>query len=624
MCGIVGIVSASPFRDPALLGEMRDTMRHRGPDDAGIWWSCDGRVGLASRRLAIIDLSPGGHQPMLDASGRLCIVQNGEIYNYQDLRTELESRGHRFRTSSDTEVLLETYRAWGLDCLSHLNGMYAFAVYDSKAQRVFLARDRAGKKPLFYWHTPRGLVFASELKAIMAEPSFPRRLNIRALGHYLAYGYVPGSMCILEGVKKLPAGHAMSYDLAANVLRTWSYWQLPPQPRESRTQIEDLGDELEALLEDSVRRRLVADVPVGILLSGGIDSSLITAMAARISPRSVKTFTISFPGHGAYDESAYARLVATHFGTDHHELAATPATVEILPRLARQYDEPIGDSSVIPTYLVSSLVRQHATVALGGDGGDELFAGYPHYNWIQWQERARQVLPASVRRFVSTGAKHWLPPWFRGRHYLTSFGADLPDTIASVNLYFDVLARHHLLSPLITGEDRLDGLPEARKASVCPSDYTPLQQATRVDFQTTMVEDYLVKVDRASMLASLEVREPWLDYRLVEFAFGRVPDALRATARKRKVLSRYVAARLLPRKLDLKRKQGFSVPLDAWFRGQWGRYVDEVLREADRNLFDQRVVQSLIASQRRGHANTNRLFALTLFELWRREYRIST
>ena len=392
MCGIVGIASRSSKIVPDLLISAW-ILRHRGPDDAGLWQSPDGRVGLAQRRLAIIDLSPCGHQPMVDTFGQLCITFNGEIYNYLDLRRELVARGHHFRTASDTEVILEAYRAWGVDCLSHLNGMFAFCLYDSAAQRLFLARDRAGEKPLFYWHTPGHLVFASELKALMADPAFPRRLDLQALDYYLAYGYVPGEMCILQGVRKLAQGQAMTYDLETDTPRVWRYWQLREPPSPADVSVDDLSAELETLLEDSVRRQLIADVPVGVLLSGGIDSSLVTAMASRVSSTPVKTFTISFPGHGAYDEGPYARLVAEYFGTQHTELVAEPAAVELLPALAWQYDEPMADSSMVPAYLVARLVRQHATVALGGDGGDELFGGYPHYSWLQWQERARRYLP---------------------------------------------------------------------------------------------------------------------------------------------------------------------------------------------------------------------------------------
>ncbi len=621
MCGIVGLMLSEPMGDLGMLYTMRDTMCHRGPDDAGVWQAKDGRVGLAHRRLAIIDLSPGGHQPMLDAAQRTCITFNGEIYNYQDLQRELAALGHEFRTASDTEVILEAYRAWGTNCLSRFNGMFAFGLYDLDQERLFLARDRAGEKPLYYYHGEGTFLFASELKALMAYPYFPRKLDLGALEYFLAYGYVPGEKCILAGVHKLPSAHALTYDRRSDRLQIWRYWQLPESGFPPRVVEEDLVGEIADLLLDSVRLRLIADVPVGILLSGGIDSSLITAMAARVSTKPVKTFTITFPGHGGYDEGPFARLVAKHFGTDHVEMAAEPATVELLPKLARQYDEPIGDSSLVPTYMVSRLVRQHATVALGGDGGDELFAGYHHYSTLQKQERLRHFLPTRLRQVMGGMAARWLPPGVRGRNYLLSLVGDSSSSIGHTGIYFDRTTRRRLLAPLALNAQP-EEVPELYKPSISQQGHSLLQQATRADFQTTLVDDFLVKVDRASMLNSLEVRVPWLDHRIIEFAFGRVPDDLKATKNERKILLRLLARRLLPRDLDLHRKQGFSLPLAAWFKGDWGKFIQSVLREAAPELFDRRTVFSLLAGQNRGYSNISRLFALTMFELWRREYKV--
>ena len=556
---------------------------------------------------------------MADATGQVWITFNGEIYNYQDLRRELEARGHRFHTASDTEVILEAYRAWGTDCLAHLNGMFAFGLYDRVARQLFLARDRAGEKPLFYWHTPGQLVFASELKALMANPAFSRRLDVEALEYYLAYGYVPGDKCILQGVHKLPQSHAATYHLDSDTLRLWRYWHLPESPSPSPTvSADDLTAELGALLEDAVRRQLIADVPVGILLSGGIDSSLVTAMVARVSSGPVRTFTISFPGHGGYNESSYARLVAQHFDTQHTELVAEPATVELLPLLAHQYDEPLVDSSMVPTYLVSRLIRQHATVALGGDGGDELFGGYLRYSWFQHYKRLRPWLVGPFRVWGHAIVER-LPVGLRGRNYLLRLTArDFRESLAAP-VHFDARLRQNLLT---SGTRRGTPAPETYKMALVGSNgHTVLQEATALDFMTYLVEDILVKVDRASMLNSLEVRAPWLDYRIIEFAFGRLPDVLRATETERKILPRRLAQRLLPSALDLKRKQGFALPLNSWFKGDWGTFIQSVLHEADPQLFDRRTIQRLIESQRRGYANNmERLFALTMFELWRREY----
>jgi len=623
MCGIVGICSRKGGSQFDQLQGMRDTMRHRGPDDSGVTWSHDQGVGLAQRRLAIVDLSQAGRQPLSDSRDELSIVFNGEIYNFQELRSRLSAMGHEFRSATDTEVILEAYRAWGEDCLKQLNGMFAFCIFDRRRKRLFLARDRAGEKPLFYYCTNGEFVFASEVKAMMALPGFPRRLDVKALEFYLAYGYVPGEMCLLQGIKKLPQGHAMTYDLSENRLHVWRYWQLPEHRPDDQASDEDLVDELEDILEDSVRRQLVADVPVGVLLSGGLDSSLITAMAARVSSQPVKTFTVSFPGHGSYDESPFARQVSQHFATEHIELECESQSVDLLPLLAKQFDEPIADSSMVPTYLVSKLIREHATVALGGDGGDELFGGYLQHSWIQQMERRRRFIPQFVRDLVRPLVPRLLPTGTRGRNYLLSLMQDLPGSIAQFNLYFDASSRRQMLAPLNGSSANHGSKPERYKVDLAAQFSSTLLKSTGVDFMTYLVDDILVKVDRSSMLASLEVRAPWLDYRLIEFAFGRVPDRLKATSQERKILSRKLGERLLPSSMDLRRKQGFSLPLAAWFEGDWGRFMSDVLQEADPDIFSRRAIHSLLEGQQRGLKNTHRIFSLTMFELWRRHYGVT-
>ncbi len=629
MCGIVGILSNAPAVEPTCLAASRDTLRHRGPDDAGCWWSPDRRVGLAHRRLSIIDLSAAGHQPMPDESGTLCIVFNGEIYNFGDLRDELRARGHRFRSSSDTEVILAAYQAWDTECVCHLNGMFAFGVYDTTKGRLFLARDRAGEKPLFYRLSGEGLEFASELKALMAIPGFPRRLNRGSLDCYLAFGYVPGDRCILEGVNKLPPAHALTFELDSGGSKIWRYWQLPdPSPAQDRGDGDkedgaELVDEFEHLLEDAVRRQLVADVPVGVLLSGGVDSSLVTAMAARAAAN-VKTFTIRFPGHEKYDETEHARLIARHFSTDHLELDAEPSSVDLLPMLARQFDEPMVDSSMIPTYLVSKLVRQHCTVALGGDGGDELFAGYEHYSRFLWMQEQLGWIPYRLKKGVAGLSSALLPLGVKGRNWLQGLQAKLDHDLPSVNGCFDRRARQLLLasSALAPGSDTR--IAEPVRLQSIPRVSGLLERATRMDFQNYLAEDILVKVDRASMLNSLEVRAPLLDYRIIEFAFGKVPSHLKATTTSRKILLRKLASRVLPPEFDQRRKQGFSIPLPAWLRaGPWRNFFQEVLLGSANGLFRHDYVARLLKTQGHGRSNSERLFALVLFELWRNEYRVA-
>jgi asparagine synthase (glutamine-hydrolysing) len=624
MCGIVGVATVSAPVDEGLLARMRDTMSHRGPDDAGLWRSADGTVGFGHRRLSIIDLSPSGHQPMTDAETGVTIVFNGEIYNYLELKAELETLGRTFQTSSDTEVLLAAYATWGTDFLGKLNGMFAFGLFEPRNQTVLLARDRAGEKPLFYRHAAGRITFASELKALLEDPSAPRVLDLESLAFYLASGYVSWDRCLLAGYRKLPQGHALLFDLATGTSRVWPYWSLPEPLAGPAADPRDLEAELERLLLDSVRLRLIADVPIGILLSGGIDSSLVTAMAARVSSKPVKTFNISFPGHRGFDEAPYARIVASHFGAEHTELAAEPASVDLLPALAHQYDEPIGDSSMLPTYLVCRLIRQHATVALGGDGGDELFGGYFHYDWLERHERLRRTLPEGFRRLAGATAEALLPVGVRGRNYLIGLSRDVRWTIAHINMFFDRRSRTQLLAAPVRGRFRAAAhAPEDWRVALCKTSFSPLQQAASVDFRTFMVDDILVKVDRASMLTSLEVRAPFLDPRVIEFAFGRVPDALRSAGGEKKILPRRLAARLLPPQLDLSRKQGFGIPLAAWFKEDFGTFVEDTLSQADSSVFDRAALQRLIRSQRRGLVNSHRLFALTMFELWRRDYRIT-
>lgn len=620
MCGIVGVIATEPFRERPPLANMRDAMRHRGPDDAGEWWSADGRVGLAHRRLSILDLSPLGHQPMLTDDGKLSIVFNGEIYNFAEIRQELERIGYTFRSHSDTEVILAGYRAWGDACIARLRGMFAIALYDVERQRVLLARDRAGEKPFFYTLVNGQLRFASELKALLADPAVSRTLDISALDSYLAFGYVPGEQCLIEGVRKLPAGHLGVFDIAHGTLVISAYWKLPAPPADDDVDENELVDRLEQLLEDSVREQLVADVPVGVLLSGGVDSSLVVAMAARVSSKPVRTFTIAFPGHGVFDEGPYAQIVAKHFGTEHHELVAEPASIDLLPDLVRQYDEPIADSSMLPTYLVSRLIRPECTVALGGDGGDELFGGYHLYQVVLAQQALRRRIPGLLRRPLSAAA-HRLPVGFRGRTYAQAISLDPIDAVAQSGLYFDRATRARI-SPLLRSNGPV-APAEALRARAASSVSGTLQQLTRADFASYMCDDILVKVDRASMLASLEVRAPFLDQRIIEFAFGSIPANLRTSINERKILLRRLAKRVLPSELDINRKRGFSIPIADWFRGEWGTYIEGILLSAPSTLLERAVVADLFAGQRRGLNNGQRLFALAMLELWRREYNIA-
>ncbi len=547
----------------------------------------------------------------------LATVFNGEIYNFADLRSELKRLGHSFRSHSDTEVLLAAYEQWETDCLARFNGMFAFALFDAPRQRLFLARDRAGERPLFYNLSASRLHFASELKALLAHPALHRRIDAEALDCYLAMGFVPGDRCILQGYRKLPPGHAMTFDLREGAARVWRYWHLPElDPRAATADDSALLDELDVLLEDAVGRQLVADVPVGVLLSGGLDSSLVTAMAVR-RPNKVRTFSIGFPGHGQLDESPHARLVARHFGTNHTELMAEPTSAELQPLLERQFDEPMVDSSMFPTFLVSRLVRQHCTVALGGDGGDELFAGYNHYSRLLWMQQRVGAVPAPLRRLMARGAERLLPPGLKGRNYLQSLGIDLHDGVPQLASYFDATTRRRLMRRHATHPRVAERIHGAR----IPRQTDLLQRASRMDFEKYLADDILVKVDRASMLNSLEVRAPLLDVRVIEFAFGKVPSRLKATQSERKILLQRLAARLLPPEFDRKRKQGFSIPLANWLKAGPFRDLFWDTLTCNDVLFDASTVRGLLKGQDRGFSNGERLIALVQFELWRKCYR---
>ncbi len=629
MCGIVAAVQKSQPIESALFDRQTACLRHRGPDDAGTWFSPDGRVSLGNRRLAIQDLSPAGRMPMVDPSGKVAITFNGEVYNFQVLRSDLERRGRRFSSHSDAEVVLQAYLEWGDACLNSLNGMFAFAVYDGRPEvapqgRILLARDRAGEKPLYYWRHSHGLVAASELKSLMLDPALPRRIDASGFNAFLALGYVPGEMCILQGVRKLPPAHAAVYDLKDGLLEVRRYWSLPKPGPKSNPDPDGLLDQLQELLLESVASMLVADVPVGVLLSGGLDSSLVTAAAVRVARKPVRTFTIAFPGGGAFDESRHARRVAEWCGTEHHELPTKPGAMEVLPELARQCDEPLADSSLVPTYLVSRLTRQHVTVALGGDGGDELFGGYHHYTRALRRRRLQSLFPRPVRSLVAGGARKLLPVGFRGRQYLSSLQGRFGEGAVRDSLLFDLPSRQRLLQPDVGR--LLEGHwsdPEFYKLGLWAGDScTEAEAMMRLDFDTYLPDDILVKVDRASMAVSLEVRAPWLDPRIIAFAFGCVPSRWKVNTQERKILLRRLAHRFLPPEFNAERKQGFSLPLAAWFRSDWGAFCNEVLNHRESAIFSRRAVASLLSGQRRGFSNTSRVFALVIFELWREHYQV--
>lgn len=555
---------------------------------------------------------------MASRDGRLVITFNGEIYNHRELRHQLLALGHTLHSSSDTEVILVAYRQWGVGMLKYLNGTFALAVLDADSRTLVLARDRAGEKPLFYRAVPGEVRFASELKALLADPRLVRRVAPAALDCYLTMGYVPGPMCMLEGFNKLPAGHLGIFSLDKGSWQVWPYWT-PPALTESTPAATDseLVDELERLLLAAVKRQLQADVPVALLLSGGVDSSLITALAARSATR-LKTFTVGFKQHARYDESSHALLIAKHFGTEHTVLQADEVSPDIMRTLLWHYDEPMVDSSMIPTSLLSRQISQHCKVAVGGDGGDELFGGYHSASRMAWLASSASLVPRRLRRGLAELSSRWLPAGARGRTFLAQWQADPQRELPMFAGLFDNPERRRLMRGHVGWELHA----EAIRATRVPQIDDAVQRVTRFDFANYLAEDILVKVDRASMLSSLEIRAPFLDQHVVEFAFGRVPSRLKASPTERKRILRMLAARVLPPQFDQHRKQGFGVPIDAWLRsGPWRELFLKLLGDPG-CVFDRQEVAGLFRGLDAGRPVKEHLFALAAFELWRHQFDI--
>lgn len=611
MCGIAGSASART-QAPSLTG-WYERLKHRGPDDSGFWVSADGRIMLGHARLAIQDLSSFGHQPMHRANGRYVIIFNGEIYNFDALRTQLQQRGQVFRSTGDTEVVLAAYQEWGSECVKHFNGIFALAILDhgvnNAAPTLFLARDRAGEKPLYYMYADGVLRFASEIKALPHGGT----LNMQALNHYLALGYVPAEQCLFEGVQKLPPAHCAQYTLQTGELRIWNYWSLPANSAKYHADGPSLAQEAGSLFEDSVRLRLAADVPVGVLLSGGLDSSLVTAAAARVSSRPVETFTISLPG-SPLDEAHHAEKIASHFGTHHHVLPLPKASLSLLDGLAPFIDEPIADSSILPAWMVFGMARQHVTVALGGDGGDELFGGYSDYVRSMRDAQRMAWLPQPVLGALASTAS-LLPAGIRGRNRLASLRGGPLQQLIWGGAYFDSRLRSRLLHGDVVADlsHELEA-PEHFLLNLFNEGVDPIDRMTRMQFKSILPDDFLVKVDRASMAHSLEVRAPMLDHRLIEFCFSQVPDHWKVKNGESRRLQRLLAELWLPHDLDTRRKQGFSIPVNEWLRAE-GEAKLMARMESLPDVINLDEVCSLVRGHLAGRANGGRLFALIMLAI---------
>jgi len=625
MCGIAGFVTAGEPRDARALGEVLSRMckviAHRGPDDQGILVSGPAAIGM--RRLSIIDLS-GGHQPMSGCTRGVSVVFNGEIYNFRELKAQLEARGHTFKTNSDTEAILHAYEEFGQDCVTHLRGMFAFAIWNLHERELFIARDRAGKKPLYYTLTSRGtFIFGSELKTLREHPEFDAETDPTALDAYLTFGYVPDPLTIFRDVHKLPPGHVAT--LKDGQLKARQYWDFPYE----EPQLNPLSDETEAvaelraLLDESVRARLIADVPLGAFLSGGVDSSTVVSLMARHTNRPVKTFSIGFR-EDSYNELKYARIAAQRFATEHHEFIVTPEICDVVDDLVGHFDEPFADSSAIPTYIVSRLAREHVKVVLSGDGGDELFAGYTRY--AQDHRRGSFAkLPRLLRAGVMQPLGRNLPHGAWGRNYLHNVALEPLDRyIEEISIFT------RLNKPFLYTNDfrRQLGAPDPatrfREIAARSRTGDALDPLLYLDSKTYLPGDILTKVDRMSMAASLEARVPLLDQKLVEFVCRRVPASMKMKGLSTKHIFKQAVRDLVPPEILNRPKQGFGVPIDQWINQQLRGRVRETLTEpraTQRGYLEPQYLNVLLNEHERGRRNhATQLWALFMLELWHRRF----
>jgi asparagine synthase (glutamine-hydrolysing) len=629
MCGIAGFSethgggtgtwppgSDEAERAHALLQQMCAAIRHRGPDDEGI--HVDAGVGIGMRRLSIIDLATG-HQPIHNEDRTIWVVFNGEIYNYRALRAELETRGHRFYTATDTETIVHAYEEWGEAAFGRLRGMFGIAVWDSRHRVLLLARDRVGIKPLHYAVVNGRLYFGSEIKSILVAADVAPRIDPAALDHYLTFLYSPADTSIFAGVEKLPPGHLLRWE--RGLLQVRRYWELPVEVCQPASESEAV-EALREVLRDAVRSHLMSDVPLGAFLSGGVDSSLVVGLMAEASDRPVKTFSIGFD-EPRYDELEHARVVARHFGTDHHEFVVKPDALAIVDDLIGHFDEPFGDSSAVPTWYVSEMARRHVTVVLSGDGGDELFGGYERYR--------PHPRVAAFDRWAPPGSRAlagllWprLPHGATGKNFLRRVARDPAGRYLDQMAFFQADERRALLSADLQHRVDSDAVEQrflrrfARFAAL-PWD----AQMMAVDIETYLPEDILTKVDRMSMAHSIESRVPLLDNEVVEFA-ARLPASMKIRNGRLKHILKEAADGILPPPILTRRKQGFGVPLAVWFRGGLRELFSDVLlspRSRQRGYFEPRFIERLVrehVSGRRDH--TLRLWSLVVFELWHRQY----
>jgi asparagine synthase (glutamine-hydrolysing) len=619
VCGIFGAVFVAD-RSTVDIDAALESIIHRGPDGVGVARGHDWILG--HRRLAVLDLTEGGAQPMRSDDGQTLVTFNGEIYNHHLLRRELENRGHRFRSRSDTEVIVEGYRAWGEDVVPRLDGMFALGIWDAKQRRLVLARDRAGKKPLYYAYRGHELRFGSEIKALVAS-GLPLDIDEAGLPYLLALGYVPAPATLVRGIVQLPPASMLLLEAnrSPSVRR---YWRAPFGEPRLRVSEQDARAEVRRLVEEAVARRLEADVPLGAFLSGGIDSTIIVGMMARKMGRKVKTFSIGFADDARFDETHYARIASRAFETDHTEFVVEPSSFDLVERLVELHDGPFGDSSAVPTSIVSMLTRRSVTVALTGDGGDELFCGYPRFLAAEAAERVPGFARAAVRSVLSafpTPAHGSRRPLARAHRALWVAAQPLPDRLFRWTSLFDI---ERILAPDVRRHVDLEGpLAWSRRLCEAFSSGSTLSAALGHNFESYLPEDLLVKADRCSMAHSLELRSPFLDAALIQYV-ARLPDRLLRRGRTTKWLLRNAFQDMIPREIRTRRKMGFGVPLGTWLRGPLRDYIRDRLDERAHcyEFVDKRYVANLLERHMAETADLGfALWTLLTFEVWLRMHR---
>lgn len=609
MCGIFGIHSVDLRIDVPFLAKATSGIYYRGPDQEGYYINKNKTVGLAHKRLSILDLSDTGRQPMCDHEKTSWITFNGEIYNYPEIKEILIKDGYVFSSSSDTEVLLYSYKKWGVGCLERLNGMFAFCIYDARQERFFLARDRIGKKPLFYTIPRGGFIFASELKSIISTGLVMPDINPEAVNYYFALGYIPGEHCLVQGVKKLPPGHCLEYSLRTHSMNISQYWDTP-EFEEAGTEDRTLND-IEELLADSVKRRLISDVPIGAFLSGGVDSSLVVAFMRKVHNGSIKTFSVGFEGSNK-SELGYSAVTARHFDTIHKEIVVSPNFVEDLEYVSGLMDEPIYDNSILPTYYLSKHTRQDVTVALSGDGGDEIFGGYIHYK-SALNSRSISAFVPSVLRTAAEMAASRMPDGMFGKNTLYGIAKGDKACFVYPSMIFKDHEGERLFNPDFMRAIDLKSAARYRE-DLMDKNYDFVSQMCYADMKTNLVDDILVKVDRASMFNSLEVRCPLLDHHIVDYSFKHIPAKMKINSGIKKYLLKKIAKKYLPKELDIERKQGFDLPGDLLMK----THITKRLRQFSKNEFiSQSYVIELVKAQEAGKAYLwHKLFALYFFMRW--------